>query len=156
MPRYTALVSELPSTVPFVGPETQERARGRPFKARLGANEMGFGPSPRAIEAMAAEAAESWMYGEPENYELKQALAKHHGVSAANIVVVRCLAELKLERIQSSCCWSLHSLSPTGAALHDCRARGSMGFLATWCGCWLTGELQWLHQTAPTPRLTFT
>ena len=88
MPRYTALVEQLPSTVPFVGPETQERARGRQFKARLGANEMCFGPSPRAIEAMAAGAAESWMYGEPENYDLKEALAEHHGISAANIVVV--------------------------------------------------------------------
>jgi histidinol-phosphate aminotransferase len=88
MPRYTALIASLPSTVPFVGPETQERARGKPFKARLGANEQGFGPSPKAIEAMASGAADSWMYGEPENYELKQALAEHHGVSASNIVVV--------------------------------------------------------------------
>ena len=88
MPKYTALVEQLPSTVPFVGPETQERARGKTFKARLGANEMCFGPSPRAIEAMATAAAESWMYGEPENYDLKQALAEHHSVSAANIVVV--------------------------------------------------------------------
>ena len=37
---------------------------------------------------MASGAAESWMYGEPENYELKQALAKHHGVPAASVVVV--------------------------------------------------------------------
>jgi histidinol-phosphate aminotransferase len=55
---------------------------------------MCFGPSPRAIEAMASGAAESWKYGEPENYELKQALAKHHGVSAANIVVVSMMAIL--------------------------------------------------------------
>lgn len=61
MPRYTPLVASLPSTVPFVGPETQERARGAPFKARLGANEQGFGPSPAAIAAMQAGACEAWM-----------------------------------------------------------------------------------------------
>ena len=53
-PNYTPLVESLPSSVPFVGPETQERARGRGFAARLGANESVFGPSPKAIEAMAA------------------------------------------------------------------------------------------------------
>jgi hypothetical protein len=48
----------LPSTVPFVGPEAQERARGHAFVARLGANESVFGPSPVAIAAMAAAAGE--------------------------------------------------------------------------------------------------
>ena len=51
--RFTPLVQSLPATVPFVGPETQERRRGHPFKARLGANESGFGPSPRVIAAIA-------------------------------------------------------------------------------------------------------
>ncbi|HBT02595.1 MAG TPA: pyridoxal phosphate-dependent aminotransferase, partial [Citreicella sp.] len=51
-PRYTALVASLPATVPFVGPETQERERGAPFRARIGANENVFGPSPQAIAAM--------------------------------------------------------------------------------------------------------
>jgi histidinol-phosphate aminotransferase len=86
-PRYTPLVASLPSTVPFVGPETQERARGARFAARLGANENGFGPSPRAIGAMQAAAADQWMYGDPESHDLKAALAAHHGVAAANIVV---------------------------------------------------------------------
>ncbi|MGE4325812.1 MAG: pyridoxal phosphate-dependent aminotransferase, partial [Pseudodonghicola sp.] len=44
-PRYTPLVRALPATVPFVGQETQERLRGAPFTARLGANENVFGPS---------------------------------------------------------------------------------------------------------------
>jgi histidinol-phosphate aminotransferase len=86
-PRYTPLVAGLPSTVPFVGPETQERARGRPFRARIGANENVFGPSPKAVAAMTAAAAEAWKYCDPENYDLKQALARHHGVAPANIVV---------------------------------------------------------------------
>ena len=55
----TPLASSLPSTVPFVGPETQERGLGRPFRARLGANESLFGPSPRAIAAMAAAGSPS-------------------------------------------------------------------------------------------------
>ncbi len=84
-PRYTPLAQSLPATVPFVGPETQERQRGAPFVARLGANESVFGPSPRAIAAMAETAI--WMYGDPENRDLRDALADHHGVSPENIVV---------------------------------------------------------------------
>jgi histidinol-phosphate aminotransferase len=87
-PRLTALVETLPSSVPFVGPEAQERARGRRFKARIGANENVFGPSPKAVEAMCATAAEAWMYGDPENHDLKlKALARHHRVAPENIVV---------------------------------------------------------------------
>lgn len=77
----------LPSSVPFTGPETLERRQGHPFRARLGANESGFGPSPRAIAAMAAAAGEIWQYGDPENHDLKQALAAHHGCRPENIVV---------------------------------------------------------------------
>jgi histidinol-phosphate aminotransferase len=87
MPRLTTLAASLPATVPFVGPETQERNRGRPFRARLGANENVFGPSPAAIAAMQAAAAEVWKYGDPENHDLKQALAAHHGVAPGNVVV---------------------------------------------------------------------
>ena len=83
----TPLALSLPATVPFVGPETQERARGRPFAARLGANENGFGPSPRAIKAMQAAAGDIWMYGDPESHDLRAALARHHGVAADNVIV---------------------------------------------------------------------
>ena len=65
-PCFTPLVASLPSTVPFTGPETLVRRRGRPFVARLGANESLFGPSPRAVAAMAAAASEVWMYGDPD------------------------------------------------------------------------------------------
>lgn len=86
-PRYTDLVAGLPATVPFVGPETQERSRGRPFRARLGANESVFGPSPKAIAAMREAAAEVWKYGDPENHDLRHALARHHEIGPENIVV---------------------------------------------------------------------
>ena len=72
-PRFTDLAASLPATVPFVGPETQERARGAVFAARLGANENVFGPSPKAIAAMQAAASDVWKYGDPENHDLREA-----------------------------------------------------------------------------------
>jgi len=86
-PRLTELADSLPSTVPFVGPEAQERARGRPFLARIGANESVFGPSPAAVSAMREAAPEVWKYADPENHDLKHALAAHHRVAPDNIVV---------------------------------------------------------------------
>ena len=86
-PALTPLVRALPSTVPFVGPEAQERERGRPFRARIGANESSFGPSPRVIARMESVARDQWMYCDPDNYDLKQAAARHLGVSAENVVV---------------------------------------------------------------------
>lgn len=87
-PRFTPLAASLPSTVPFVAAEAMERARGAPFTARIGANESVFGPSPKAIAAMQAAAAqEAWLYGDPENHDLKAALAAANGVRPENIVV---------------------------------------------------------------------
>ncbi|WP_224815910.1 pyridoxal phosphate-dependent aminotransferase [Hasllibacter sp. MH4015] len=86
-PRYTPLVRSLPASVPFVGPETQERARGAPFAARLGANESVFGPSPKVLSAIAEAASGAWMYGDPEVHDLRAALATHHGVAQGNVVV---------------------------------------------------------------------
>jgi histidinol-phosphate aminotransferase len=86
-PRYTHLIDSLPASVPFVGPETQERARGHAFLARLGANENVFGPSPRAALAMTRASREVWMYGDPENHDLRTALGIHLGIPAENIVV---------------------------------------------------------------------
>jgi histidinol-phosphate aminotransferase len=86
-PRYTAVVMPLPSTVPFVGPEAQERARGRAFRTRLGANESVFGPSPQALAAMREAAADCWMYCDPDNHDLKHALAADLGVKPENVVI---------------------------------------------------------------------
>jgi len=86
-PRYTSLVKSLPATVPFVGPETQERAMGKPFRARLGANESVFGPSPKVVQAMAQAASETWMYGDPENHDLRHAIAAHEKVAPENIII---------------------------------------------------------------------
>jgi histidinol-phosphate aminotransferase len=86
-PRLTDLAESLPSTVPFVGPETQERLSGRAFRARLGANESGFGPSPDVIAAMAAAADGMWKYCDPENWELRSALAAYHGLAPQNFAI---------------------------------------------------------------------
>lgn len=86
-PILTSIIRNLPSLVPFVGPETQERARGRPFRARLGANESLFGPSPKAIRAMEQASAESWKYSDPENHDLRGSLAFFHGVGPDNVVI---------------------------------------------------------------------
>lgn len=86
-PHFTPLAASLPATVPFVGPEAQERMRGRTFAARLGANESLFGPSPRAVAAMQTAAAEVWMYGDPEVHDLRAAIAAHHGVTPAHVMV---------------------------------------------------------------------
>ncbi|MDH3715543.1 MAG: aminotransferase class I/II-fold pyridoxal phosphate-dependent enzyme, partial [Gammaproteobacteria bacterium] len=85
--RFTPIVEKLPSAVPFVGPEAQERQRGAEFRARIGANESVFGASAKAVHAMQREAVHAWKYGDPENHDLKEALAAHHGVAPRNIVV---------------------------------------------------------------------
>lgn len=83
---FNPIVAQLPASVPFVGPEAQERDRGRRFAARIGANENVFGPSPHAIQAMQVEAQRVWRYGDPTNHDLKEALAAHLDISG------KCLA----------------------------------------------------------------
>ena len=63
------------------------RASGRIFRARLGANESGFGPSPRAIAAIQAAAPQAWMYGDSECLDLRMALAAHHKIAPENILI---------------------------------------------------------------------
>lgn len=83
----TPLVASLPATVPFVGPEHQERERGRAFAARIGANESVFGPSPAAIEAIRTAAPEAWMYCDPNIHDLRNAIAQYNDIDPASIVI---------------------------------------------------------------------
>lgn len=86
-PQETALAASLPASVPFVGPETLERQRNVSFEARIGANESVFGPSPKVLETIKAASAEAWMYGDPENYDLRHALAQSLGLRPDEVVV---------------------------------------------------------------------
>lgn len=90
----TPLVTGLPATVPFVGPETIERSSGRPFRLRLGANESSFGPSPKAREAMLAALDRISNYADPQCYEVRAAIAAQYGVGIENVVVASGIDEL--------------------------------------------------------------
>lgn len=54
------------------------REGGHVSLLRLGANESAFGPSPKAVEAMARELPHISWYGDPESYDLRSALAVRH------------------------------------------------------------------------------
>jgi len=84
---FTDVVASLPESTPFVGPEAIEREIGRVFDARIGANESAFGVSPKAAVAMQQSIASLSWYGDPENYDLRAALAELHGVSMDEICV---------------------------------------------------------------------
>src|ERR1700752_607529 len=55
---------------------------------KLNTNEAPFGPSPLALEAMRAAAADTLrLYPDPEAQELREALAVHHGVEPEQVFV---------------------------------------------------------------------
>jgi len=86
---FTKRVQGLPSSAPFVGPETLEREHGQRFAARIGANESAFGISPVARKAMQDAMGDlscSW-YGDPENYDLRSALAERFRIPMECICV---------------------------------------------------------------------
>lgn len=86
-PPLTPIASALPDTVPFVGPEAIERQSGVKTRARVGANESPFGPAPSVVAAMRETAPLVWKYCDPENFELRTALARHLDVRRENIAV---------------------------------------------------------------------
>jgi len=86
-PALTPIAASLPETVPFVGPEAIARRSGIALRARLGANESGFGPSPRVIAALRDAADAVWFYPDPENDELRHALAQKLGISADEVTI---------------------------------------------------------------------
>ncbi len=85
--KYTKILNSLPNSTPFVGPEAQERLLAKNFDSRIGANESVFGPSPDAIKVMKDKVSSLWMYGDPENYDLKIEIAKKHDVKTQNIII---------------------------------------------------------------------
>jgi histidinol-phosphate aminotransferase len=87
MIKFSKVIDRLPSSVPFVGPETQERNNNTKFLARLGANENVFGPSPRVLEVIKNAAQDVWMYADPESHDLKAKISMQMGIKAENIVI---------------------------------------------------------------------
>ncbi|WDL96787.1 aminotransferase class I/II-fold pyridoxal phosphate-dependent enzyme [Alicyclobacillus sp. ALC3] len=86
-PQYSTIIRSLEPSVPFVSPFTIERDMGRPFRLRLGANESSFGISPKAFKAMNEALETLYWYCDPEAYDLRQALAKRHGVTVKEILI---------------------------------------------------------------------
>lgn len=87
VPPFTVLAESLPETVPFVGPEALQRRSGVPLRARIGANESGFGPSPNVLAAITAAATDIWAYPDPEGYDLRAALAANVGSDPDEVVL---------------------------------------------------------------------
>ena len=91
---FTSLVADLPSAIPFVGPESIERQTGTVFDARIGANESAFGVSPVAAAAMRDAVSDLAWYNDPENHDLRESLARHHGVSSTEIAIAAGIDDL--------------------------------------------------------------
>lgn len=85
-PDFAPIPAGLPATVPFTGPETLARRSGVAIRARLGANENGFGLLPSVRAAMQAALADVWCYGDPDNFELREAIAARHGLAADQVM----------------------------------------------------------------------
>jgi histidinol-phosphate aminotransferase len=102
-PKPTRQIAAVPAVTPFVAPEELARRVGRSSLLRLGANENAWGPSPRAIAAMRAAAAQSSWYSDPESLELRAALAVRHGCSEDNIVVGSGIDDLMALLVRTFC-----------------------------------------------------
>src|SRR5947209_462208 len=80
-PFWSPIARELSPYVPGEQPRIADLVK-------LNTNESPFGPSPLALQAMRAAAAETLrLYPDPEATELCQALATHHGVRAEQVFV---------------------------------------------------------------------
>ena len=80
-PFWSRLAGELSPYVPGEQPRIADLVK-------LNTNESPFGPSPLAIEAMRAAAADSLrLYPDPEATELREALAVHHRVTPQQVFI---------------------------------------------------------------------
>ena len=94
MIRPNSTIEAIPAGEPFVGPERIMRERGLQAMLRLGANESAFGPSPKAIAAMAAELPRLSWYGDPDSYALRTALAERWNGARDEMLVTSGIDEL--------------------------------------------------------------
>ncbi|HEY3299500.1 MAG TPA: histidinol-phosphate transaminase [Methylophilaceae bacterium] len=78
---WSALVHELTPYVPGEQPKINNLIK-------LNTNENPYGPSPKVIAALQAEAAETLrLYPDPNSDKLKAAIAEHHGLNSKQIFV---------------------------------------------------------------------
>src|SRR4051794_13146654 len=84
----TQILAAIDTSSPFLGATELERRRGRPYRARLGANENLFGTSQAALRVL-AEAAVYGInrYSDPMHFELRDAIAAEWGQEVENVVV---------------------------------------------------------------------
>ncbi|MEO6185375.1 MAG: aminotransferase class I/II-fold pyridoxal phosphate-dependent enzyme, partial [Steroidobacteraceae bacterium] len=97
---------------------------------KLASNENPLGPSPLAIAAMQKALAEVWLYPDGNGHELKQALALHHGVEAAQVTLgngsndlLVLLAEAFLTA-DASAVYSQHAFAIYGLVVQATGAKG--------------------------------
>lgn len=75
---------------PYVAGRTIEQVQketGKIVTIKLGSNENQYGPSPKAVKAMAEAAASANVYPDPMGIQLKEKLAEYYGLSADEIIV---------------------------------------------------------------------
>ncbi len=87
MPKPTKQIEAVPASVPFVGPEALARRAGAAELLRLGANESAFGTSPKALARMREELVHTNWYADPENHDLRHALARRHNCEPQNVTI---------------------------------------------------------------------
>lgn len=76
--------SHILAIAPYVGGEAKAAPGQRLL--RLASNEGAYGPPPKAVEALKAYAPDLHRYPDGNSTELRQALARRHGISADGIV----------------------------------------------------------------------
>jgi histidinol-phosphate aminotransferase len=72
-------------------------------RVRLSSNESPFGPSPRAVEAARASAAEAHRYPDDQSLALRAALAGHEGVAVEEVAVGTGSAGLLMDIVGHAC-----------------------------------------------------
>jgi len=83
-PREISLRHGVDGLAPYLADKPDEK---KSTKLRLCFNESLFGPSPLAVEAVAAAAGEIHLYPDPGGWELKEALQKKHGIPSDQILL---------------------------------------------------------------------
>jgi histidinol-phosphate aminotransferase len=100
-------LSQGPGATTLSGAEDLARSVGRSALVRLGMNESPFGPSPKALAAIRAEAERANRYGDPSLLDLRGAIAARHGIELANVTVGAGIDDLLS--------WIVHAYVPAGA-----------------------------------------